>query len=611
MTLLSSLESAIANHIWQSTAFALCMALLTLLLRRNHARIRYGVWLAASAKFLLPLSLFVSIGSHLSRPRGLSETRYEFYSAVNQLASPVQHSTLTLTQRNNAAGTQMLECLPLVIAVLWLSGFLYLTLRWYLRWRQIQTLANRANPLTSGRVWEALERMKPACGVAASLPILSSTGVIEPGTFGILQPILLWPAGITDQLEDSGLDTIMAHELDHVRHRDNLTSAIHMLVEAIFWFHPLVWWMGKRLVDEREQACDESVLVACGHPHIYAESILKVCQFCLESPLQCIAGVTGSDLKLRIVRIMSGEQFVRLSLQQKALIATAGTALLVAPVLFGLAEQKPGQASGPVLASSYPNLPSFEVSSVKPNKSEGQMMLLRGTPSGFIAENMPLRELIRQAYRVQNSQIVGAPGWIDSARFDIEGKVAESDASAYGKLTAEEHGAIMQPILADRFHLKVHTETRDLTVFVLVSAKGGAKLHEATPGDTYVNGLKGPDGTSRAGLMRMGPGELTAQAVSIPEFARMLSQQLSGSIVQDETGIAGNYDLHLQWTPDRDAPAMMGGPGNGAPESGKAAGSAGPSLFTALQEQLGLKLESRKVPVPVLVIDHVEQPSAN
>src|SRR5580704_13847301 len=134
---------------------------------------------------------------------------------------------------------------------------------------------------------------------------MSSPARFEPGIFGVFRPILLVPEGITDRLPPEQWRAIVAHELCHVRRRDNLTAAIHMAVEAIFWFHPLVWWIGKRLVDERERACDEAVLLASGDPESYAEGILNVCKFYLESPLLCVSGVTGSNLKNRIRAIMT------------------------------------------------------------------------------------------------------------------------------------------------------------------------------------------------------------------------------------------------------------------------------------------------------------------
>ncbi len=117
--------------------------------------------------------------------------------------------------------------------------------------------------------------------------------------------MLVWPEGISEHLDDSHLDAIVAHELWHVRRRDNLVATVHMLVEALFWFHPLVWWVGAKMVEERERACDEQVLELGSERHVYAESILRVCEFCAAYPVPCVSWVTGADLKKRIVHIMS------------------------------------------------------------------------------------------------------------------------------------------------------------------------------------------------------------------------------------------------------------------------------------------------------------------
>src|SRR5437764_157806 len=122
----------------------------------------------------------------------------------------------------------------------------------------------------------------------------------------LFRPILLLPAGIRERLKPRELQAVLAHELCHVWRRDNLTSAIHMIVEAVFWFHPLVWWIGARLIEERERACDEAVLRLGNEPQEYAEGILNVCKSYLESPLWCVSGVTGSSLKKRIQAILTG-----------------------------------------------------------------------------------------------------------------------------------------------------------------------------------------------------------------------------------------------------------------------------------------------------------------
>src|SRR6185295_15081393 len=149
------------------------------------------------------------------------------------------------------------------------------------------------------RVRAALHASR-AMDIEAAIPVRVSSGLLEPGVVGVLRPVLLIPDGIAGRLTPPQLASVLAHELCHVRRRDNLFASIHMIVEAIFWFHPLVWWIGAKLVEERERACDEEVLSLGSAPHVYAEGIVNVCKLYVESPLVCVSGVTGSNLRKRI-----------------------------------------------------------------------------------------------------------------------------------------------------------------------------------------------------------------------------------------------------------------------------------------------------------------------
>ena len=222
-------------------------------------------------------------------------------------------------------------------------------------------------PLREGREVEALRRLERLGGIRKRIELLLSPASLEPGIFGIVKPVLVWPKGISEHLQDAHLEAILAHEVWHVRRRDNLAAAIHMVVEAIFWFHPLVWWLGARLVEERERACDEEVLELGSERRVYAESILKTCEFCVESPLACVSGVTGADLKKRIVRIMTQRMANKLSFGRKLLLAAIGIAAVAGPVVFGLVNAPQVRAQSTQTTSAP--LPSFEVASIKPNRS--------------------------------------------------------------------------------------------------------------------------------------------------------------------------------------------------------------------------------------------------
>ncbi len=155
--------------------------------------------------------------------------------------------------------------------------------------------------------------------------------------FGIFRPVLIWPQRLSERLKDEHIEAILAHELGHAQRRDNLTALLHMVVEAAFWFHPLVWWMERRMVEERERACDEAVVQMGSRPGIYAESLLKACRFCVESPLVCVSGITGADLSKRVLSIMT-LRLEQMSMGKKIALALFGVLVIATPILLGQSE---------------------------------------------------------------------------------------------------------------------------------------------------------------------------------------------------------------------------------------------------------------------------------
>jgi bla regulator protein BlaR1 len=324
--------TAMANHLWQSTLFALLAAVSTLALRKNQARIRYQLWLAASLKFLVPFSLLVNLGSHLARSHSSADSQPVFYFVLQTMSQPF-HET---ADSQGLLAASLLRWLPVMALILWLAGFVTVIGLWWLRWRSVAAAIRDAVPVSHGREVEVLRRVEKFAGIRSPISLQLSQASLEPGIFGILRPRLLWPAGISHHLQDAHLEAILAHEVQHVRRRDNLAAAMHMVVEAAFWFHPLVWWLGGRLVEERERACDEEVLRLGNQPEIYAESILKTCEFCVASSLACVSGVTGADLKQRMVRIMTQGSADKLGFLKKLLLVAIGTGAVAAPIIGGL-----------------------------------------------------------------------------------------------------------------------------------------------------------------------------------------------------------------------------------------------------------------------------------
>jgi bla regulator protein BlaR1 len=323
----SAIGTALANHLWQSTLFAIVAAVFTLALRKNQASLRHHLWLAASLKFLVPFSLLVSLGSRLATLHGSADSQPVFYFVLQTMGQPF-HRDLD--------AQSLLRWLPAMAAILWLAGFVTVIGLWWLRWRSVAAAIRNAAPVSHGCVVEILRRVEKSAGIRSPISLWSSQASLEPGIFGIRRPLLIWPAGISRHLQDAHVEAILAHEVQHVRRRDNLAAAMHMVVEAIFWFHPLVWWLGTRLVEERERACDEAVLLLGNHPEVYAESILKTCEFCVASPLACVSGVTGADLKLRIVRIMTRRSADKLGFLKKLVLVAISLGAVAAPIVAGL-----------------------------------------------------------------------------------------------------------------------------------------------------------------------------------------------------------------------------------------------------------------------------------
>lgn len=247
---------------------------------------------------------------------------------------------------------------------------------------------------------------------------------------------------------------------------------------------------------------------------------------------------------------------------------------------------------------------TFEVASIKPNAANDHRVMIRMAPGGrFTATGVTLKQLMNQAYNVRDFQITNGPGWISSDAYDVNAKAADG---APDRITPDQLRPMLKALLAERFQLKVHTESKEMPVFALMVGKGGLKVKELPARPPQTEG--GPP--QPRGMMRMGRGQINAQGVTMTAFAQMLSQQL-GRTVLDKTELKGEYDISLEFSPE---PGQGGGPFGGpppSPDSLPATGSSGPTIFTALQEQVGLKLDSAKGPVEIIVIDHVEKPSEN
>ena len=298
--------------------------------------------------------------------------------------------------------------------------------------------------------------------------------------------------------------------------------------------------------------------------------------------------------------------------RRKLLLIAA--ALLAASFAFTNATELRAQAQSSATTSAY----EYEVATILPSKPGGNGVGLLPSPNGLIARNATLQMLVTAAYGVENYQVSGGPSWFTSDRYDIDAKMDASVADALQKLNSSERTIarqhMLQTLLADRFKLTIRREISELPVYSLVVAKNGPKIKQANAGDTYPNGLHDREGNARGSGATMigvnaGALTLTGQAVPIANLISLLARYVDRPIL-DKTGLTGNFDFYIQFTTNQGALQPTGGDAS-TRESAPPTDSNAPYLLTAVQEQLGLKLESGKGPAEVIVIDHVEKPSGN
>jgi bla regulator protein blaR1 len=623
---LGPMAMAVTNHLWQSTIGIAVAWLLTLMLRTNTARTRQRIWMAASLKFMLPFGLLVTAGSHMVQRRPAAQSASALYAAMNQWAQPaialaVQQAPAELSAGAKRQSTAW-HALPMMLTVVWLCGFVVVVGIWSLRWRSLIRIKRAAIQMPEGRETAALWRVQQRSGARRTIRMLRCEGEagqrLEPGEMGVRSPVLLWPDGISERLSDAQIEAILAHELQHVKHRDNLMAMLHMVVEAVFWFHPLVWWMEARLVEERERACDEEVLRLGNEPAVYAQSILKTCEFCVESPLACMTGVTGAELKQRIVEIMSLRLGRELSLTKKVLLALAAALVVAGPVLFGLVYAPQVRAQGA-------KMPAFDVATIKPPAPDGRRMSgFYGSPGGRVFFGQNIKFLVQFAFNLQDFQITGAPDWVSSRWYEINAIPPDDSPSRQIKLrTAEptpEQQLMLQSLLRDRFGLKYHFETKEGEVYILSRGNGKLQLkpteHSILDPRAVVFGPLGgvdqlPKGNGAAakdnGAVAVAPAQrggpdhriTTPDGVTIAvqgynTTTDYLALRMSGYLqrpVLNQTGISGSYDF--------DVPLAD-------PENHDMA-----VTVLNLANDLGLKIKRSRGPVQTLVIDHIDLPTEN
>jgi uncharacterized protein (TIGR03435 family) len=623
------MTAALLNHLWQSTLSTAAVALLALAFRRHSARLRYGLWLAASIKFLMPFAALAAIGSLIDWQQPPAPIRSALVSpAIRDFNAPF--TEMPLDPASIVAAPAPLERLvePLLVGI-WLCGFAAITLRRLKQWCQIRAAVRASTP------W------KITASVPKGVEIRTARTVREPGVVGLRRPVILLPEGIDSYLTADQFAAVIAHEVCHVRRRDNLTATVHMAVEALFWFHPIVWWIGARLIATREQACDEHVVAETAAPIAYAEGIASICRRYVETPLMSVAGVGGADVKARIDAILTNRLGLRLTLPKRLALAAVAVLALTVPIIAGAIEA--AAFGGHQLAGGPPIDPQlrFEVASVKPVAgTSGTFGRFLPILPRFEYSDLPIGWFLRTALDKPDYRMIGAPGWVDTDRYTIMAKAPDGTPQAA-------LATLMLNLLKDRFQLATHLETRELPILNLVTARTDGRLGPSittTPADCQTTiaqrnaaqkafaagrgappplpGMPGgPPAPNLDAILKGAPppcgfgrfltGNVAASGQTMAQLVTTLSDWV-GRPVLDKTGLTGLYDFTLKFSPEGVRAAGPMGPTltllQGQVQS-PAADPNAPSLSVALQEQLGLRLESARGPVEVVVIDRLERPT--
>jgi len=573
-------------HLWQSTLAAgvAWLACLTVF-KNNSPRIRFGIWFVVSLKFLIPFAVLVEAGRLLNmrplvRP-SQSQQIYEFVSGGTRMFATAPLNGSMTAPHSSVAPELFLNAL----LVVWALGAAIVCGRWLRHWWTIRSVACDA---------QSVRRFR-------GMPVLSSGAMrerqIEPGVFGVFKQSILIPEGMEDRLTEAQLQAVLEHEWNHAQRRDNLTAWVHMMVQAIFWFYPVVWLVGRQLIAEREMACDQAVLKSAA-PEDYAGGILSVCKFYRQASHRFAAGVAGANLKTRVESILRNEQPRELGVTRRWLLAAMLFASIAGPALIGLLT---AQAAAALQGNSFVGMATsteekFEVASIKPNVSGVQGFQLGPPRQGDITIiNLPLRSIIAQSFRTNQTMVFGAPDWTQSKRYDIVAKGSDRNA------TNPQVWEMMRSLLIDRFKLKFHVEDREMAVYALTVAHGGHKMklgengrcaEEIKEGKLCGDILVPPFGT---GMYNMPIGALITGI-----------GQRAGRPIVDRTQLTGKYDVNVNWLPP--GAQLQDLNLDDVPPEFRPSDV---NLFDALEQQAGLKLESSRAAVPVLIVDSVSEPEPN
>lgn len=651
LALSNFLAMSILAKVSLATALGLAAAWLA---SGNRAAVRHALLAATfGAILLLPIASGVLPPVQVGVPVGVESRAALPPLVMGGDASPAVATAEAGTRVPPVTALAPELSLSNVLLAAWAIGAVFFLLPVMIGLWQIRSLRRSGLPWRRGQ--SVVETLALDSGIHRCVEVLLHEALPGPMTCGVVHPVIVLPRDAENWSQED-LNRATIHELEHIRRGDAVTHCLARIVCAAYWFHPLVWIAWRRLVLEAERSCDDAVL-GRSEATAYADQLVELAKR-LSAPQRSplLAMANRADLATRVGAVLDARQRrgragilalavacgvaivlviamspLRLvAAPQAAPVQTVTTpqfdAVSVRPIDRNAEGEKSHEKSGPlrliaqsqpatvdrtVSAASQPPGATFDVASVRANKSGPQGTNINVRPNGVNLVNVPLRAIIQLAYGIQQpSRLAGVPNWASEERFDI---TATADAIT----SRDQLRSMLQALLADRFKLAVHMEKREQPIYALTRARPndarGPSLRPSTVvcappiagrGDAAVGqGIAAQ--TTSCGPRPGGPGKMIIVGSPMSQFASVLSIAVGRTVV-DQTGLAGNYDIELSYAPEQQRLGPQLADGTAAiPDQN------GPSLFTALREQLRLQLKPERENVDVLVVDSVDHPTDN
>ncbi len=537
------------HFLWQGTLIAIAYAIgRRVLCRAKSPQPRYLLACAAMAAMLVAVAAtYTTLGI---QPATVAIQIQSVATHATQFEPP-PHTRPFESVSTSAIPAWREAVMPLFVA-LWFAGAAILSVRLLFGWSmaaRLRFVFTRPGP----REWQLrLDRLGSQLRVARPVKLCVSAAVQVPIVLGWLRPVILVPVGALTGLPPECVDALLAHELAHIVRCDYLVNIAQKVCEALLFYHPAVWWISGHIREEREHCCDDIAVRVPGDAILYARTLAAL-ERERATPLTFAVAANGGVLRRRIARVLGQTEPHSRDF--------AGSGLLAGIILMSFA------AAGLwAQAGSH-----FDAATVKPNHSGTGVDHIQIGGGSVTIQNVSLKRLIGMAHGVQEgrSYLFSGPDWLDSENFDVLAKYPADTPNAQVL-------QMLQRELEERFSLRLHREMKEFSAYALLLTKDGPKFHASTRQGAYKFSFR--DGHAAGSAITMG---MFGDRLSRPDFG------LDRPVV-DQTGLTGTYDVMFDWKAgEPDAPS--------------------PSLFTAIQEQLGLKLEARKIPLEVLVVDHAER----